>query len=172
MIRNNERGFTLVELLVVMIIIGILTSIIAGNFVGTRVKARDARRKSDLEQMQHSLEAYYNDHGQYPVGVGGKMQNDVPTVLDWGESLMDSKNTVYMATLPIDPSGSGATYYYVTHAGGTKYQIFAYLENDKDTAIISALAPLGTTPVCVTSGSKKCNWGVSSANAKITDSPL
>jgi len=66
-----QTGFTLVELLVVISIIGVLAGLLLINFVGVRGRAADAKAKSDLAQFQKALRLYYNDYAQYPVGTGG-----------------------------------------------------------------------------------------------------
>ena len=58
--RAGEGGFTLIELLVVISIIGILATLLIANIGGVRERARDARRKSDLNQIQKALELYKN----------------------------------------------------------------------------------------------------------------
>lgn len=61
-----RRGFTLVELLVVIAIIGILSSIVLGSLYTARIKANDARRKSDFHQIVNALELYNTKNGSYP----------------------------------------------------------------------------------------------------------
>ena len=63
---KSRRGFTLIELLVVIFIIGTLTAIILPNFVSSRQRARDARRKQDLADIKNALRMYYNDNQSYP----------------------------------------------------------------------------------------------------------
>ncbi|PIP15252.1 hypothetical protein COX47_00635, partial [Candidatus Roizmanbacteria bacterium CG23_combo_of_CG06-09_8_20_14_all_35_49] len=57
----NRKAFTLIELLLVIIILGVLATLIIGNFFTSLKKGRDARRKGDLEQIQRALEMYYED---------------------------------------------------------------------------------------------------------------
>ncbi len=64
----NKKGFTLVELLIVIAIIGILASALLVSLGGARATARDARRISDLRQVQSALELYYAKSGEYPSG--------------------------------------------------------------------------------------------------------
>ena len=63
---NSQNGFTLIELLVVIAIIALLTGIIVTNLVGSRSKARDAKRVSDIGQIQVALELYFDRCKQYP----------------------------------------------------------------------------------------------------------
>lgn len=129
-----KNGFTLIELLIVIAILGILSVIGLGSFHSARIKAKDATRKSDLQTIAKSLEAYVNDHSSYPL----------PDDLSWGEPFVDANGTIYAARLPSDPSG----YTYVYTSDGTTYTLYAYLENAQDPAIISISTPLCGTPVC------------------------
>lgn len=61
-----KRGFTLVELLVVIAIIGILTAIVTANFTSAKSKSRDAKRISDLSQIQLALDQAFDKCNMYP----------------------------------------------------------------------------------------------------------
>src|SRR5665648_71072 len=64
--KSKIRGFTLIELLVVIAIIGLLSSVVLASLNTARMKSRDARRLSDIHQIQIALELYYNSFGRYP----------------------------------------------------------------------------------------------------------
>jgi len=95
--RHGERGFTLIELLVVIAIIGILSSVVLASLNGARVKGRDARRLSDLKQIQIALELYY-DSG------GGTYPNDI-------YAATGSLTPTHIASVPKDPR-TNAVYNY------------------------------------------------------------
>jgi prepilin-type N-terminal cleavage/methylation domain-containing protein len=88
---KNKKGFTLVELLVVVAIIGILAAVSVVSLNTARARARDSRRVADVRQIQTALELYYNDMGTYPAAVapGGEIK---------------AGNTVYMSQIPTPPS--------------------------------------------------------------------
>jgi prepilin-type N-terminal cleavage/methylation domain-containing protein len=66
-----SAGFTLIELLVVIAIIGILSSVVLASLNSARAKGRDARRMSDLHNIQLALELYYDKFGTYRVAGTG-----------------------------------------------------------------------------------------------------
>jgi general secretion pathway protein G len=133
-IATSKAGFTLVELLLVIAIIGILASVISVNFVGIRQRARDSQRKSDIRQIQSAVELYRVDNGSYPVRTSTYRINSgstCPAV----EAFIDS-GTTYMSKVPCDPSGSSGynagNYYYSSDASGTTYLMSSCLENAND----------------------------------------
>ena len=80
--NRRARGFTLIELMIVMTIIGILASIAAPNYQRSVIKAREAVLMENLYQMRRAIDAYFVDKGKYPGGleelVGGKYLRAVP----------------------------------------------------------------------------------------------
>lgn len=66
---RTKKGFTLIEMLIVIAIIGILSSIVLVGLGPVQRRGRDARRISDLRQVQNALELYFNKCGYYPGGA-------------------------------------------------------------------------------------------------------
>lgn len=66
LLKKTRAGFTLIEILVVIAIIGILTTLVVLNYNDSRAKARDAKRKQDLSTYQNAIEAYFDDYNVYP----------------------------------------------------------------------------------------------------------
>src|SRR3990172_10027955 len=72
---SRQRGFTLVELLVVVAIIAILVSVGAVSYSTAQRNARNAQRASDLNKIALALEEFYSDHGFYPSTRNGNNPN-------------------------------------------------------------------------------------------------
>ncbi len=129
----KNQGFTLIELLVVIAIIGILSTLAAVALGSARVRARDARRLSDLKQLQTALELYYTDKNGYPaVRIG----DSAPVNLGTGNyKCLNSSgwnpsgcSDPYMGQVPADPSEN--TYYTYTPSSSFTYTVNASLEAD------------------------------------------
>lgn len=65
-IRNRQQGFTIIELLIVIVVIGILAAIVITTYSGIQAKARNAVRQTDIQSIQTQLEAFYSQNGYYP----------------------------------------------------------------------------------------------------------
>ena len=108
MIRN--KGFTLLELLVVISLIGLLTAIGVVNFQATNQRSRDGKRQADLEQLRTALE----------IARADSSNNTYPADLD---SLVTG---AYMPSLPVDPKTG--TYVYSPAGDFRTYSLCAHLE--------------------------------------------
>lgn len=124
--KGKSKGFTLIELLIVVVIIGILATLITANFLGVRMRGRDAQRKADLNQIQTALELYRADQGSYPTGVDS---------LPGCGATWNVGTTVYLQKMPCDPLGTsfynGGPYYYNGNTG-SRYTLIACIENTTD----------------------------------------
>lgn len=132
-ILKKESGFTLLELLIVIVIIGILAVLIVPNLTSGPARARDSQRKSDMRNVKTALETYFNDNNQYPGGTGSAGYAGLSTTLV----------STYIKVLPVDPKGGtqAAPIYSYTASpascapGGTactSYVLSTTLENTKD----------------------------------------
>lgn len=96
---TKNKGFTLIELLVVIAIIGILSAVVLVSLNSARQKSRDARRLSDIRQIQTAMELYYNDNGAYPDQTAA---GAAPTVTSIGTS--GNTNTEWQDFLGLWPT--------------------------------------------------------------------
>lgn len=131
----RQRGFTLVELLVVVSIIGILVSIVAINSNSARRQSRDARRKADLQNVAGALELYRATYREYPdaTPVSGR-----PAV----SSYADLKSALQGLTTDVPNDPAGQSYYYFSD--GRRFVLDAVLENVSEATTITVSNP--TTP--------------------------
>lgn len=106
MLKKRNKGFTLIELMVVLSIMGILMALSLVSYQGARKSARDGRRKADLEQVRSALEMRRADCGSYPVLIRVSGENITGDQLS-GTCL---SSTIYI-TIPSDPF-PGRQYYY------------------------------------------------------------
>ena len=103
------NGFTLIELLVVISIIGLLASIALVSLQTARVKARDARRLTDIEQISKALQLYYDANGYYPASGGAISPSaGFSNSNDGGWSSLAVLLQPYISLLPIDPKQDSA----------------------------------------------------------------
>lgn len=70
-IKGIKKGFTVVELIVVIVVIGILVSIIAVGYEGLQRDVRDTERAADVDTIKAALEVYYDQNGAYPSVTSG-----------------------------------------------------------------------------------------------------
>ena len=83
--RDRQRGFSLIELLIVMTIIGILASIAVPSYQTSLIRSRETVLMEDLYQMRRAIDGYYADHAKYPASL---------------QELVDSR---YLRGIPVDP---------------------------------------------------------------------
>jgi general secretion pathway protein G len=65
-LNKREKGFTIVELLIVIVVIGILALLVITTYSTIQQKARNSKRASDIKSLQTQIEAYFTQSGHYP----------------------------------------------------------------------------------------------------------
>jgi len=105
---RRQKGFTLIELLVVIAIIGLLSTLAVVALNNARQKSRDAKRVSDIKQIQTALELFYTDNNSYATSTG--------TFVISGGSIASGTN-IYMSKVPDNPTPNGQTYRYIPCSG-------------------------------------------------------
>lgn len=115
--KPNQQAFTIVELLIVIVVIAILAAITIVSFNNVQSKARDSERKSDMGTMQKVLEAYYVDHGSYPLR--GNMMDPA-----WrSTNLITSDQGIF-----INPQDTGSTNSIVASGSTVALNKYSYYE--------------------------------------------
>lgn len=158
---RSKRGFTLIELLAVIAIIGILAGVVTISYASSRIKSRDAKRKSDVIAINDAIKLYaINNNGIVPeeksneeIGTGLHLCNpeSSDTFYEDRWNYIETKLTLYLENgkLPLDPVGKcegdepwdgsltngkkfGYVYFQNNSVSNTKYAIWVALENTKD----------------------------------------
>ena len=135
---KKEKGFSLIELVVVMTIMILITTIGMVTFTASNQKARDGKRTADLEKIRLALEMARQVGTTYPVNL-----NVLATI-----KIMD--------TVPTDPRTATNKYYY-ERINGYQYNLYAIVENAGSTNYSA-----GTTCAVVTGVGVPCNYRISS----------
>ncbi len=65
-LKKRNQGFTIVELLIVIVVIGILALLVITTYSGIQAKARNSKRSADMSTIQTQLEAFFSQNGYYP----------------------------------------------------------------------------------------------------------
>ncbi len=123
--RAARAGFTLVELLVVLAIIGILLTAAISSYQLARVRSRDAKRATDLSQISTALALYEGKHRQFPADIYASSAGNPPGLAP-----------EFMNIVPRDSLG-GAPYAYAVPAGRNEYHLGATIEGN-DSALRDA----------------------------------
>ncbi len=123
--RRKGQGFTLIELIVVMLIIAMLATLAVPRYFGSVQKSRDAVLKENLALMRGALDKYYGDNDKYPAAledlVSHKYLRSIPP-----DPLTDSAKT--WVTVPPDDPDKGGVYDVHSGAEGNAADGTAYRE--------------------------------------------
>jgi len=183
---HSKKGFTLIELLIVIAIIGVLAAIIIVNLNVVRQKSRDAKRKSDMSEVQTALVMYSQEHGgQFPSTCGtgptttcksgayspsAAWQNSVSSPAAWipAEGFVPD----FIASLPEDPINKLGyyrnSYFYYYKSDGIDYKVMtAHMESSQgiDWAVNDGGPSNRNDPDC-TSYASACEYELFSTGAQ------
>src|SRR5262249_27195549 len=119
-LKKRNQGFTIVELLIVIVVIGILALLVITTYSGIQAKARNSKRSSDIATIQTQLEAFFQNSGYYPSLADMNSASWLTTnmkSLDQG-ALVDPSNATQSKTLVNSGSPSKQYGYQVTDSSG------------------------------------------------------
>lgn len=181
---QHSRGFTLVELIVVIAIIGLLATIGVSSYQNIMRNARDAKRVSDAREIRTALAAYNAQHGQYPlsVDVGGTHLWNGECDHPWGTGNLDPEDVIpglvpdYLEEMPSDPmmnrvGTGGGTPCYLYRSNGTDFAFLIHRKHIGGDNNYSSRPELldshrdGGTNRCTLDGTAHWAWKIYSSGA-------
>jgi len=129
---QQKRGFTLIEILVVVVIIGLLAAVVLASLGGARERGRDGRRQADIKQIALAMELFFDS--QDPIESYPDLPNTAVAIP--GSSSIGS----FINPVPLDPLNSGSLVYIWTDGGTplTKFCVWALLEATSSTTYFVA----------------------------------
>ena len=111
-LKKRNQGFTIVELLIVIVVIGILALLVITTYSGIQAKARNSKRQTDIASLQTQLEAFFSQNGYYPsltdMNSGTWLTANMKS-LDQN-ALIDPSNPTQSKTLVATPAAKSYAY--------------------------------------------------------------
>jgi general secretion pathway protein G len=168
-ISSKVAGFTMIELLIVIAILGMMLAMVSGNYFSSLQRGRDAKRKAELGELKTALNLYYQDYQTYPAadhnqivacGQEGALRNCDMTIQCSGEFETFSGSDcaaatpkLYMKTLPRDPSHMNNLSFKYINSSSDDFCLLTDLENSNDNDLATSHAR------CNSSCGGNCNSG-------------
>ncbi len=119
----NRKGFTLIELMLVVIIIGVLVSMVAPRLVGRSEEARVVAARADIDaNISVALDLYELDNGRYPSGLD-ELRSRPASAANW--------KGPYLKKRPVDPWGNEYVYR-VPGSHNSDYDLYSYGPDKKE----------------------------------------
>lgn len=152
-LKKRSQGFTIVELLIVIVVIGILALLVITTYSGIQQKARNSKRSADVKSLQTQIEAFYQDKGYYPSRADMNNDSWVTTNMKSLDknAMVDPKNPTQSNDFVAAPAANSYAYAVLNSADGSceaddttcaKYTLTATFEgqvNGKSTAVATNL---------------------------------
>lgn len=140
--KINQKGFTLIEMLLVMAILGILMGAIVPKLVGTMSRSRDSKRIGDLHELSLVFENFYNENGRYPgvtANTGYCLEDeaiegaDLSQYLKMSKMIKPERASDTLAHTSSEINCTGSYYYKPLTANGVEragFMIMSIAENE------------------------------------------
>jgi general secretion pathway protein G len=121
-LKHSARGFTLIEIMVVMVILGLLVAIVGPNIMGRSDQARVTAAETQLKTLSQALDMYRLDNSHYPSTQQGlealvNRPSGTPEPNNWGPES-------YMNSIPEDPWGND--YQYISPGTEGPYDLYSF----------------------------------------------
>ncbi len=122
MLNEGEQGFTLLEMMTVVLIIGILIGIIVPSFVAIRARGYDAEARSNLRNALNAAQTYYVDHNATYANMNAAELNPIVGGVSFMDGAVQSDNDIYIsnvsdATFTLSCRSRSGTIYTVSGSG-------------------------------------------------------
>jgi general secretion pathway protein G len=124
--RYNQDGFTLIEIMVVILILGLLATIVVQSLRGAADKAKHTKAQADMAELKTALDRYYLDNGFYPTTDQGL--NSLVSPPSSGRTPANYEAGGYIERLPSDPWGN--QYFY--QSDGNSYSLKSFGKGGTD----------------------------------------
>jgi prepilin-type N-terminal cleavage/methylation domain-containing protein len=146
-LKKAQKGFTIIELLIVIAIIAILALLVLNNFQGAQAKARDQQRTTDINNIHSKLEEFYNENNYYPntftaatfAGIDGEALKDPigGDSITINAAVADATAADGVAAATSDTAGA-ASYIYIPYPSScttncTGYRLKSFIEKPSST---------------------------------------
>ncbi len=173
--KRTTQGFTLIELMVTITIIGILSAMVFASFDQAREQARDKVRKSDLKTLQLAIELYKSQNGTYPTQGCGSAGSDFAGSGAGGSGLASCDLYInglvpdYIPELPSDPNlegQAGKGFYYSSNGTSYKLMVLDSVEADEVTSFDNEFARCPTSSCSESLADINKTYAVYSAGAE------
>ena len=145
-VSKLNKGFTLAELLIVVAVMLVLAATVFMGVIVQISKAKDAKRKADLDQLKTAMVDFFGDYGRFP------REDELPAC--------GAKFDRYLNGFPCDPV-TGKPYIYVRAVSGTWFKLYTRLAWKQDPVVTQIGCQSGCGP------GNAYNYGVSSDNVKV-----
>jgi len=157
----RTSGFTIVELLIVVVVIAVLAAITIVAFNGVQARARDSQRRSDVRAITKALELYKISNGAYPAATPSCWESS--NAASFMEYLVAGAGSAGIDSVPVDPVNNSSYYYsYCRYSAGV-YNCDAA----RGDYVVVTIKRLETNPTGAGESSWICplrNWNVDNGN--------